>query len=67
MSFVLKNSLGLFLMTMGQTRNDHSFTKDESLAVKFENRSDAEARKNKLRILNLKIDESNNAAKHQVS
>jgi len=54
-------------MTMGQTRNDHSFTKDESLAVKFENRSDAEARKNKLRILNLKIDESNNAAKHQVS
>ena len=64
MAFGLKNSLGLFLMTMGATRNDHSFTKNEELAVKFEQRSDAEARQKKLLIMNLKIVAIDTAAKH---
>ena len=63
MAFCLKNSNGLFLMTMGTARNDHSFTKDESLAVKFEQRADAEARQKKLTILNLKIVAIDTAAK----
>lgn len=64
MAFGLKNNNGLFLMTMGTTRNDHSFTKNEELAVKFEQESDAEARQKKLRIFNLKIVAIDTAAKH---
>ena len=64
MAFGLKNSNGLYLMTMGTARNDHSFTKNEELAVKFEQESDAEARQKKLRIFNLKIVAIDTAAKH---
>ena len=64
MAFGLKNNNGLFLMTMGTARNDHSFTKNEELAVKFEQHADAEARKKKLTILNLKIVAIDTAAKH---
>lgn len=55
MKIVLQNSYGLYLMSMGQSRNDHSFTKDITQALVFDNRADAEARQKKLHIMKLKL------------
>lgn len=55
MKIVLQNSYGLFLMSMGQSRNDHSFTKDITQALVFDNKPDAEARQRKLHLLKLKL------------
>lgn len=55
MAFALINKAGLFLQTMGPTRNDYSFTKVEKEALTFNDEGDAEARRVKLTILNLKV------------
>lgn len=60
--FVLKNKMGLYLMGMGSSRNDHSFTKEISQALSFAVRQDAEARKYKLPMLKLTIEEVNSTS-----
>lgn len=55
MAFALQNKYGLYLQTMGASRVDHSFTKDESQALVFDNEQDAINRKNKLAAFSLKV------------
>lgn len=63
--FTLQNSMGLYLMSMGPSRHDYSFTKDKELALTFSDEKDAENKQTKLRIYNLKIVEIENTAVKQ--
>lgn len=53
--FALANSFGLYMMTMGETRHDVSFTKDIAHALKFSKAEEAEGKLKRMRLMKLKV------------
>ena len=55
MKYALQNSNGLFIQVMGNTRNDYSFTNNESEALTFKERDEAERRSKELMRFGVKV------------
>ena len=55
MKYALQNSNGLFIQVMGNTRNDYSFTNNESEALTFSTEQEAQRRSRELMRFNVKV------------
>jgi hypothetical protein len=55
MKYALQNLNGLFIQVMGNTRNDYSFTNNESEALTFTERGEADKKAKELMRFNVKV------------
>ena len=55
MKYALQNSNGLFIQAMGNTRNDYSFTNNESEALTFTERGEADKKAKLLMRFGVKV------------
>lgn len=55
--FVLKNKAGLYLISLSKNRNDYGFSAEKDLALQFNNREEAEKKRQTLMRFNCIVSE----------